>query len=123
MRKVTELDARWAVKSASRQHSEDTPARGETPEQWEDRLQDTANFITWQIGANVSPIDLEDIIVTWEELDSVDCGTHPDLNVNNAGTVDDTPKLREDLARRMSEEISFLLSRAGFLPIKQKVSA
>jgi len=74
--------------------------------------------------ARVNGADLNQLITDFEELESVECGTHPDLVVNNAGTVDNTLELTERVTRQINDSITELLACAEpFARVEEKVSA
>jgi hypothetical protein len=58
--------------------------------------------------------DIEELITSYEELDSVECRTHPELVTNLAGTIDNTPEVTDYLLGRIERETTALLQNAGF---------
>jgi hypothetical protein len=76
------------------------------------------------LGARVNGSDLNQLITDFEELESVECGTHPDLVVNNAGTVDNTLELTERVTAQINATITELLTSAEpFARAQEKVPA
>ena len=66
------------------------------------------------LGVTPSHYDIEELITSYEELDSVDHGTHPELVTNMARTIDNTDLVRDYLVGRIGRETTALLTNAGF---------
>jgi len=66
------------------------------------------------LGVTPSHYDIEELITSYEELDSVEHGTHPELVTNLAGTIDNTDMVRDYLVGRIGRETTDLLNNAGF---------
>jgi hypothetical protein len=75
------------------------------------RLQDALGRV---LGVTPTHYDIEELITSFEELDSVECRTHPELVTNLAGTVDNTPEVTDYLLGRIERETTALLVNAGF---------
>jgi hypothetical protein len=66
------------------------------------------------LGVTPSHTDIEELITSYEELESVETGTHPDLVTNLARTVDNTGIVTDYLLGRIGRETDALLEHAGF---------
>ena len=66
------------------------------------------------LGVMPSHYDIEELVTSYEELDSVEHGTHPELVTNLAGTIDNTDLVRDYLVGRIGRETTDLLNNAGF---------
>ena len=88
------MHARWLVRHYAQQHVTETEAR-ETPAAWIERAIRTHAALNAALGVRINRADLNQLITDFEELESLECGTHPDLVVNNAGTVDNTGELTD----------------------------
>jgi hypothetical protein len=64
------------------------------------------------LGARINGADLNQLITDFEELESLECGTHPDLTVNRAGTVDNTDELTDRINQQINATITELLAAA-----------
>lgn len=117
---VTEERARQIILSQCRQFVEDTPW-DEAGHLWDNRCENLANHLTAQTGANIGDAmyDLRELLTTVEELQSVEAGTHHRILINHALTIDNRPDLRDELTRTLGDNMSELLTVAGFLPAKQ----
>jgi hypothetical protein len=117
------MHARWLVRHYAKQHVSETEWN-ETAGAWIARARRTQAAMNAAIGARVNGADLNQLITDFEELESVECGTHPDLVVNNAGTVDNTLELTERVTKQINASITELLACAEpFARAEEKVSA
>jgi hypothetical protein len=66
------------------------------------------------LGVTPSAADIIELITTYEEIESVEAGTHQDLVTNMARTIDNTLAVTEHLLARVNRETSDLLDNAGF---------
>jgi hypothetical protein len=66
------------------------------------------------LGVTPSAADIIELICTYEELESVETGTHQDLVTNMARTIDNTLAVTEHLLARVNRETTDLLDHAGF---------
>lgn len=66
------------------------------------------------LGVTPSHYDIEELITSYEEMESVESGTHPMLNVNRAYTVDNADQITDELLGRIRRETTDLLEHAGF---------
>ncbi len=90
---------------ARRFHAE-SPIHG-----WTDtELLDLARKLTWILAKDINPADLDTIIMYTAELSSIAAGTHEDLDVNPAGTINNREALRDHVTRLMFEEIGFMVA-------------
>jgi hypothetical protein len=120
---ASNMHARWLVRHYAKQHVTETEWN-ETAGAWIARARRTQAAMNAAIGARVNGADLNQLITDFEELESVECGTHPDLVVNNAGTVDNTLELTERVTAQINASITELLACAEpFARTEEKVSA
>ena len=68
--------------------------------------------MTAALGARVNGADLNQLITDFEELESVETGTHQDLVVNRAGTVDNTQELTDRIQSQINATVTELLQSA-----------
>ncbi|MBT2537258.1 hypothetical protein [Arthrobacter sp. ISL-69] len=120
IRRVTEEHARQIILSQCRQFVEDTPAR-EPGHEWDARLESLAKHLTAETGADIenATADLRELITTFEELQSVDTGTHYRIVLNDALTIDNRPDLRDELNQDLSDELAVVLQISAFRPAKE----
>jgi hypothetical protein len=69
------------------------------------------------LGVTPSAEDIIELITSFEELESVESGTHPELAVNLTLTINNAPQLAEYLYARIERETTALLFNAGFARI------
>jgi dTDP-4-dehydrorhamnose reductase len=120
---ASNMHARWLVRHYAKQHVTET-LWDEPSREWIARARRTQAAMNAAIGARVNGADLNQLITDFEELESVECGTHPDLVVNNAGTVDNTLELTERVTAQINASITELLACAEpFARTEEKVSA
>jgi hypothetical protein len=85
-----------------------------------------ARFLSFLIGADVyekAMHELDEIVTTLQELQSVDTLTHPDIELNETRTVDNRDEIRERLDIQIAGELYSLLQAAAFRPVKVSVAA
>lgn len=75
------------------------------------RLQDQLGRV---LGVTPTHWDVEELVTSYEELESVEAGTHPDLVTNLARTIDNTDVVTDYLLGRIGRETTALLNNAGF---------
>jgi len=105
------MHARWLVRWFCARHIEETDAN-EPAQAWIARAIRTQAALSAAIGARVNGADMNQLITDLEELESIQCGTHPDLTVNNAYTVDNTDELTDRIHRQINATIDALLASA-----------
>jgi dTDP-4-dehydrorhamnose reductase len=108
---ASNMHARWLVRKYAKQHVAETEWN-EPSREWIARARRTQAAMNSALGARVNGADLNQLITDFEELESVECGTHPDLVVNNAGTVDNTLELTERVTAQINATITELLACA-----------
>lgn len=118
MSNLTEDQAREIVLSMCRQFIEDEPARGESLLDTERRTTQLEWDITASIGAAIRPDSLEDLLTTLAEVQSVECGTHPDVEQNAALTINTAPDVTDRLNERLRQDLYLVLQLAAFRPAK-----
>lgn len=116
---TTGMHARWLVRWFCERHVEETPA-AETSTEWILRAQRTQTALNAALGARVNQTDMFEVITTLEELQSVECGTHPDIDQNATLTINNMPAIREALFLRFVREVTDLLAHAEPLPRKKE---
>lgn len=122
--KLSEPFARRTILSQCKQFVEDTPAN--EPQHEEDhRFENLAKFLSWATGADVyekALSQLDELITTLQELQSLDVGTHQDILLNESRTVDNRDEIRDRLDQLLADNLFQLLQSAAFRPAK-KVAA
>jgi hypothetical protein len=114
MGRVTEPEARQVIRELCAKFIEDEPARSENVMAELDRLEQLEDDITAAIGADIRHGSLVDVMTTLDGIQSVECGTHPDLEQNQALTVNTAPDILDTLERQLQEDVYFVLQAAGF---------
>ena len=113
MMRITEDGARIMVGQLVRSFVDATPFN-EEPGDFVARALKLQNSLGRILGVTPSHFDIEELVCTFEELDSVEHGTHPDLVTNMARTIDNTDLVRDYLNGRIGRETTALLNNAGF---------
>jgi hypothetical protein len=113
MNTITETGARIMVQALVRSFVDQTLVE-ESSNEWVARALRTQQMLGRILGVTPNHHDIEELITSFEELESVDAGTHPDIVRNAAYTVDNTLALTEHLLGRINQETSALLANAGF---------
>lgn len=119
IRKITEREARSIILSQARQFTEDTPW-DEPGHLWDQRVEALAKHLDNETGADISEkatADLRELITTLEEIQSVDAGTHPRIDLNRSGTIDNRPDLLDELYELARTNVTELLQVSAFRPI------
>jgi len=117
------MHARWLVREYCGRHINDTPAR-ETSHQWIARATRTEAALNAALRARVNRIHFNEVISTLEEIREVHAGKHPDIEQNATLTIDNVPKMLEDLNITLNDSITELLACAEpFARAEEKVSA
>ena len=111
MNPVSDSHARWLVRWYARQHVAETEWN-EPSKAWIARARRTQAAMNAALGVRVNGADLNQLITDFEELESLECGTHPDLVVNNAGTVDNTTELTDRINAQINTTVTELLQSA-----------
>jgi hypothetical protein len=114
MGRVTEPQARQIIREMCSQFIEDEPARSESVMAELDRLEQLEDDITAKIGADIRHGSLADTLTTLDGIQSVECGTHPDLVQNAALTINTAPDILDRLESQLREDLWFVLQAAGF---------
>jgi len=100
-----------AVRWFCGQHVRETPW-DETPHEWYARATRTEAALNSTLRARINRADMNEVITTMEELESVEAGTHQNLKQNAALTVNNKPALLEAINNRLTREIAELLASA-----------
>lgn len=79
-------------------------------------LDQTARELSAAIHADVKAHYLDDVIDSWRMLDAVLDGSHPAINRNRAGTLDNTADLIEYCRDMVRFNIRAMLDNAGVRP-------
>lgn len=124
IRKTTEHQARATILDQCRQFIEDT-AWDEPGHVWDQRTETLAHELQHLTGADIPAAmgDLRELITTLEEIQSVDAGTHPDINYNASLTIDNRPDILDHLNQTLRDNMAELLSVAAFRPITERQAA
>lgn len=118
-RKISTAQAQAIILSQARQFVEDT-TWDEPGHVWDRRLEHLAKFLDNETGADINEkatADLRELITTLEEIQSVDAGTHPDIELNDSRTIDNRPDLRDRLGRILADNLAELLQISAFRPL------
>lgn len=75
----------------------------------EDELQTLTRRLSWLVDRDLRWTDIDALVAYAAELRTIEAGTHDDLQVNAAGTVDNTDHVRNSLLITMFWEISLAL--------------
>ena len=111
MKPVSDSHARWLVRWYARQHVAETEWN-ESSGEWIKRARRTQAAMNAALGVRINGADLNQLITDFEELESLECGTHPDLVVNRAGTVDNTQDLADRIHAQINATVTELLQSA-----------
>ncbi|MDQ0241238.1 hypothetical protein [Arthrobacter bambusae] len=123
--KLTETQARATILSQCRQFVEDTPAK-EPQHEEEYRFENLAKFLSFTTGADIyekATSWLDEVITTIQEQQSLDTGTHQDIELNESRTVDNRDMIRDRLDQLLADQLYSLLQAAAFRTAKKKVAA
>jgi hypothetical protein len=110
---ITESGARIMVQALVRSFVDATLVE-ESSHEWVVRARKLQDALGRILGTTPAHYDIEELITSYEELDSVEFRTHPELKVNLAGTVDNAPELSDYILRCIERETTALLTNAGF---------
>jgi hypothetical protein len=75
----------------------------------EDELQTLTRRLSWLVDRDIRWTDVDLLVSYAKELRTIDAGTHPNLRVDAAGTVDNTGHLTDSLMLNMFWEINLTL--------------
>jgi hypothetical protein len=75
----------------------------------EDELQTLTRRLSWLVDRDLRWTDVDTLVAYAKELRQVEDGTHENLHINAAGTVDDTGHVRGSLLITMFWEIGLSL--------------
>jgi hypothetical protein len=87
---------------------------GESEQEWTARALRLQASLGRVLGVMPSHYDIEELVTTFEELESVEHGTHPELVTDMSGITDNTDLVRDYLLGRVGRETTDLLNNAGF---------
>lgn len=117
MTTITENQARHIVRHFTGEYAATEPA-GITWFDQERAVEALTLRLSWYVGRPLSATHIQDVLTTWDELDSLDAGTHEDIRLNAAGTIDNRDLLEERLTEKLDTEVSEVLTLAGWTPSK-----
>ena len=117
MNTITATGAHIMTQALTRAFVKNTPW-DEQPAAWVKRSLDLQASIGRIIGATPTVDDITELVTSFEELESVETGTHPDLVRNEARTVDNSLPLTEAILARINQETWTLLNNAGFTTVR-----
>lgn len=112
---ITEPQARQIIRTYTADYAETEPA-GITWFEQERAVEALTLQLSWYVDRPLSATHIQDVLEVWDELDSVNYGTHPDLEVNRPLTVDNSAELIDSLQTRLEDEIGQVLTLAGWTP-------
>ena len=113
MNTITEAGARIMVGHLVRSFVDATEL-DESSNEWTARALKLQAALGRILGVMPSHYDIEELITSFEELESIEMGTHPELKVNLTLTINNAPQLADYLMGRIDRETTALLSNAGF---------
>lgn len=113
MNKITETGAQLMVQTLVRSFVDATPAY-EDGNSFVSRALKLQTSLGKILGVTPTHWDIEELITSFEELESVETGTHPELVTNLARTIDNTDVVTDYLLGRIGRETTALLNNAGF---------
>lgn len=125
IRKVTEDTARRVILSHARQFVEDT-TWDEPGHIWDQRVEKLAKYLDNETGTDISEKaipDLRELLTTLEEIQSVDTGTHPDIDLNRSGTIDNRHDLRDRLGQTLADNVRELMQAGAFRAANERQAA
>jgi len=111
--RITDTGARIMVQTLTRSFVDATPAF-EEPGAYVIRARRLQDQLGRVLGVTPTHWDVEELITSYEELESVETGTHPELVTNLARTIDNTDVVTDYLLGRIGRETTTLLTNAGF---------
>ena len=79
--------------------------------------------LSWLIGSQVGEQQVRDLLDSYEQLNQLERGTHPDIKLNDTQTTDNRPQLRERIEANIADETYTLLQIAGITPTKFEAAA
>ena len=80
----------------------------------EDELQTLARKLSFMIDADVQWTALDHLVMTIRELEKLERGTHPTLNVSPSGSVNNSLWLLDNIQDRIKESVEYVLMTAHF---------
>lgn len=86
----------------------------------EDELQTLTRTLAYKVDRDLRWTDVDVLASYAKELATIENGTHPNLLVNGAGTVDNSGHLTDSLLLSMHWEINQIL---GAMPVRHEVAA
>jgi hypothetical protein len=92
----------------------DATPLSESEQEWTARALRLQASLGRVLGVMPSHYDIEELVTTFEELESVEHGTHPELVTDMSGITDNTDLVRDYLLGRVGRETTDLLNNAGF---------
>lgn len=117
MNTITATGAHIMTQALCRSFVKNTPW-DEQPGAWVARALDLQESIARIIGFKPTADDIKELVTSYEELESIETGTHPDLDRNEARTIDNTLALTEQLIKRINDETWTLLNNSGFSTVR-----
>jgi hypothetical protein len=117
MNTITATGAHIMTQALCRVFVQNTPAH-ENPANWVKRALELQASVARIIGVMPIDTDIEELVTSFEELESIECGTHPDLVRNETRTVDNSLDLTERIVARINTETWTLLNNSGFQTVR-----
>ena len=117
MNTITATGAQIMTQALCRSFVKNSPW-DESPNAWARRALDLQASIARIIGFTPTSDDIKELVTSFEQLESIECGTHQDLDRNEARTVDNSLDLTERLIARINTETWTLLNNSGFTTVR-----
>jgi len=80
----------------------------------EDELQTLARKLSYMVDADVQWTALDHLVMTIRELEKLERGTHPTLNISPSGSVNNSQWLLDNIQDRIKESVDYVLMTAHF---------
>jgi len=109
MSPASSMHARWLVRKVCAQHVEETPLNETAHEEIARAIRSCAT-LNASLGQRVNPIFMREVIRLFEELHEVYSGNHPEIRQNAALTINNVPKMIEDIQAQINDAITELLA-------------
>lgn len=114
MSSITETGARLMVQFLCRSFVANTPYPEEDGD-YVTRALVLQRTLGGLLGVMPAADDIKELITSFENLESIEAGTYPGVEYNQALTVDNRPDLEDMVLRRIYNETNTLLTNIGFM--------
>ena len=103
--------ARYVVRTICQRHVDETPF-DETPHEWYARATRSEAALNAILCVRINRADMNEVITTIENIQSLEAGTYAEIDQNAALTVNNVPDIADRLNARLNREIAELLTSA-----------